>query len=115
VLVTQRHNPDNLRQQLEDLQIDSYFSAVLTPYPDTKQLSIQNYGFHPEDCMVGDTEEDILTARELSLSSVAVTWGLRSKEYLQKFNPTYLVDTVKGKARPNRRLTGRSYRKIVNL
>ena len=43
---------------------------------------------------VGDTEIDLLTAQEANLTSVAVTYGYRSKEELLKYSPTFFIDTL---------------------
>lgn len=42
---------------------------------------------------IGDTSVDIQTAKNAGLISVAVTWGFRSKESLQKENPDYIIDS----------------------
>lgn len=38
--------------------------------------------------MVGDTEADLLAAQELSIPTIALTCGMRSRFYLQQFQPT---------------------------
>ncbi len=43
--------------------------------------------------MVGDSLSDILAAREASVTSVAVTWGHQSLEYLLRGNPDYVVSS----------------------
>lgn len=40
--------------------------------------------------MVGDTEADILAGQAAGLSTVAVTCGIRSQAYLERFKPTYI-------------------------
>ncbi|MCD6276008.1 MAG: HAD-IA family hydrolase [Thermoplasmata archaeon] len=41
--------------------------------------------------VVGDTEMDILAAMNAGVRSIAVTWGFRSKEFLEALNPDYIV------------------------
>ena len=41
--------------------------------------------------MVGDSLSDIYAAKEASVTSVAVTWGHQSLEYLLRGNPDYVV------------------------
>ena len=41
---------------------------------------------------IGDTSVDMQTAKNAGLTSVAVTWGFRSKEDLLKENPDYIID-----------------------
>lgn len=40
---------------------------------------------------VGDTEVDLITAANAGMSSVAVTWGYRSKSILENHNPNFIV------------------------
>lgn len=41
--------------------------------------------------MVGDSLSDIYAAKEASVTSIAVTWGHQSLEYLLRGNPDYVV------------------------
>ena len=41
--------------------------------------------------MIGDTEVDILTARNAGVKSIAVTWGFRTEEELKKYKPDYIA------------------------
>ncbi len=43
--------------------------------------------------MVGDSLSDILAAREASVTSIAVTWGHQSLEYLLRGNPDHVVSS----------------------
>lgn len=40
--------------------------------------------------MIGDTEADVLAGRATGLSTIALTCGIRSQTYLQKFQPTQI-------------------------
>ncbi|HEQ71219.1 MAG TPA: HAD family hydrolase [Spirochaetia bacterium] len=42
--------------------------------------------------LVGDSEIDILTARNAGMISVAVSWGFREREKLKQYHPRYLID-----------------------
>ncbi len=95
VLVTKRYNRTNTLFQLYDLNLLSCFTDVLTPFPSSKRDAIQTYGYTHRDIVIGDTEEDIETANELTLRSVAVSWGMRSPTYLASLGPTRLCHTVK--------------------
>lgn len=44
-----------------------------------------------EVILVGDTEVDIFTAQNLGVPSFSVTWGFRSKEFLEKYD-TILIE-----------------------
>lgn len=41
-------------------------------------------------CMVGDTEADILAGRAMEIPTIALTCGVRSRAYLQRFEPTQI-------------------------
>ena len=41
--------------------------------------------------MIGDTEMDILAAKNAGVKSIAVTWGFRSEEFLKRYEPDYIV------------------------
>jgi phosphoglycolate phosphatase len=41
---------------------------------------------------VGDSGTDIETALNARLTAVAVTWGFRPKEFLEKYHPDYIID-----------------------
>ncbi len=41
---------------------------------------------------VGDEIRDVKAAHKVKIKSVAVTWGLNSKELLSKYNPDFLID-----------------------
>ena len=44
--------------------------------------------------MVGDTENDILPANNIGISSIAVTTGIRNRQLLQEMNPQYIIDNI---------------------
>lgn len=53
------------------------------------QQAMAKYGT-THSYMIGDTEADILAADGVGIPSIAVTCGIRSHNYLQKFNPDYI-------------------------
>lgn len=46
-----------------------------------------------EVILIGDSQTDILTARNASIPVCAVTWGFRPLEELKKYEPDYLATT----------------------
>ena len=42
--------------------------------------------------LVGDTEIDVLCAREAKVISIAIDTGLRSSLFLQRYCPNYLIN-----------------------
>ncbi|MEM1251325.1 MAG: HAD hydrolase-like protein [Cyanobacteria bacterium P01_H01_bin.21] len=47
----------------------------------------QGYQTHPT-CMIGDTEADIIAGQRAGIATVALTSGIRSQEYLKRYQPT---------------------------
>lgn len=48
-----------------------------------------------EAVMVGDSEVDILTAKNAKIASISVLWGFKDKEFLIANNATYMAKTAK--------------------
>lgn len=100
-LVSLRRNEDNLLLQIDRLGLAHVFVKILTGHSegdgsDVKQHLIKkmippnaNTAF-----IVGDTEADVLAAKALGLRSVAVTTGIRSKEFLVEIKPDYIIERI---------------------
>lgn len=74
---------------VEDLQMPH------KPIPDVLYHLLNETGHKAEDIvMIGDTVADIGLANNANAKSIAVTWGLHSKERLIAERPTILVDQV---------------------
>ncbi len=99
VLVTTRYNRENLFWELEDKQIISHFDQILCDgqahesSAETKIRLIKSYtqSNNKDDIIIGDTEAEILCAKNLNITSVAVTSGIRTEEYLLFLKPNKLV------------------------
>lgn len=106
VLVTLRSNPENLHQQLLNLNIDSWFYRILS-HPNIDQSEnrwkikvelIQKSGLlhniSPENCLfIGDTETDIMAGKNLGMETAVVTFGIRTRDILLKYKPDLIFDT----------------------
>lgn len=54
---------------------------------------LEKYNIPPNEAvLITDTLGDILEANECGVQSIGVTWGLHSKEKLQKGNPAIIID-----------------------
>jgi len=86
----------------KQFNISQYFLEIIGPdiyEPKPSSLAInniiQNYKLNRETCiMIGDTEIDIQTCKAANITSVAVTYGYRSKEELLSLQPDYLIDNL---------------------
>ena len=91
LLVTRRRLRSNLLTELERLKISSFFKNVIN-FDDNRSkaqlLSNQSeFPFYSFAFWVGDTEEDILAARELGITSIGLTCGVRNEEVLELYCP----------------------------
>lgn len=108
VLVTLRTYENKTLWELNNhLQISSWFSDVLSlsgdMYPKglrwkAKSDALLNSGidlsFNKKDLFfVGDTETDIKAAKELGIHSIAVSFGIRSRDLLELAEPDIIIDT----------------------
>lgn len=97
VLVTMRNNSQNLHWQLDFLDILNLFDKVMVVGSNhdgsRKAEAVQkNIQFNPSrGVWIGDTETDVVAARQLGVPLVVVTCGLRSAEYLKALCPNYLL------------------------
>ncbi len=97
VLVTLRNNTENLHWEIFNLGLNGYFKSIISGEGPKKKL-IKNYlinNHNGEACLiVGDTEEDIKTGVELDIPTICVTCGIRSKEFLESFDPDFCINDL---------------------
>lgn len=86
---------------------DSYFDGLFSyisgekegiprkPAPDMVRNAIEFFGVSSEDAVyVGDSEVDIMTAKNCGIDSIIVTWGFRDKEILINSGAKILADDI---------------------
>lgn len=62
------------------------------PAPDSVNEVLQKLGFTPDQAVyIGDSEVDILTARNAGMDSLIVTWGFRDEAFLKESGAVTLV------------------------
>ncbi len=62
------------------------------PAPDTVEEALRQLGVGKEKAVyVGDSDVDILTARNAGLPCISVLWGFRDREFLQQSGATTFV------------------------
>ena len=98
ILITYRKNRINLINQLKKLNILEFFTKIITP---ENSLSAKKFKFKiikkykEKDCvMIGDTETDILSAKENGVYSIGVLSGMTSLIYMQNINPDKIIDNI---------------------
>lgn len=62
------------------------------PAPDSVLEAMRQMGVSAEECVyVGDSDVDVITARNAGIPCIAVTWGFRSEESLVKAGAAYVA------------------------
>lgn len=63
------------------------------PAPDTVISFLNEFNFAPEDAVyVGDSDVDIMTAKNSKMPCISVTWGFRDKKFLLENGATILIN-----------------------
>lgn len=98
-LVSLRRNEANLHAELEGLGIKHFFHKILSGHSETdgydKKIELIEKQMNDEEgLIIGDTEADIVTGKKIGLISVAVTSGIRDKEFLANLEPDYLFESI---------------------
>ncbi len=63
------------------------------PAPDTVISVLTEFNFAPEDAVyVGDSDVDIMTAKNSKMRCISVTWGFRDKKFLLENGATILIN-----------------------
>ena len=88
--------------------VDEYFSGLFDfslgrrdgvrkkPAPDMVEEALSALGFDKSDAVyIGDSEVDLMTAKNSGLPCIAVTWGFKTKEFLIESGAKVLVDDPK--------------------
>ena len=76
-----------------DIAIGESENVRKKPAPDSVFAAMDNLGVKKADCVyIGDSEVDILTAKNASLPCISVTWGFRDKNFLISAGGSIFVD-----------------------
>lgn len=63
------------------------------PAPDTVLSVLNEFNFAPEDAVyVGDSDVDIMTAKNSKMPCISVTWGFRDEKFLLENGATILIN-----------------------
>lgn len=63
------------------------------PAPDTVISVLNKFNFAPEDAVyVGDSDVDIMTAKNSKMPCISVTWGFRDEKFLLENGATILIN-----------------------
>lgn len=96
-ICTARQSITQVKHQLEKIGIAKFFENffVTEQIKSKKQLLIESgINFTSSDCFVGDTGHDIMTGKELGLTTYAVLSGFMSKAKLELYSPNFIVEDI---------------------
>ena len=88
---------------VEDYGIDNYFDIILgatdklekKPSADPVNYILEKLRIPPKAAViVGDSEPDVITAKNSGIYSIAVTYGYRSWTQLKAHNPDFIIDEL---------------------
>ena len=80
---------------LLDAAVGGGDARPLKPAPDSLLYTMEQLGVDPTDVWyVGDSVQDVLTARSAGVKCVAVTWGFQDRDRLAAETPAVLADTA---------------------
>ncbi len=81
---------------LFDLALGERAERPAKPAPDMVHHTLEALGATAAEAVyVGDSDVDVLTARNAQLPCIAVTWGFRDRACLKKAGATVFADTAK--------------------
>ena len=80
---------------LLDIAVGGDGTRPLKPAPDNLFFAMEQMGVEPKDVWyVGDSVQDVITARNAGVDCIAVTWGFQDEDRLLAENPTVLADSA---------------------
>ena len=88
---------------LDKLNILEYFSCVLggdslptkKPAPEPLLEVCKHFGISTDKAlMIGDSKNDIISAKDAGIESIALTYGYNFDEDISKYNPNKIIDNI---------------------
>ncbi|MCR5099671.1 MAG: HAD family hydrolase [Lachnospiraceae bacterium] len=80
---------------LVDVAVGNKPGAKTKPSPDVVFTAMEELDAKPQDCVyIGDSDVDAATAEAAGLDCILVTWGFRSREFLEKQKAVAVIDTA---------------------
>ncbi len=89
-------------RELCDIFFDGCFDMALgdrdgiarKPAPDMTNMVIEHYGVPKKKCVyIGDSDVDLMTAKNTKIDCVAVSWGFRTREFLVEHGAEIIIDS----------------------
>ena len=92
---------DSAVKELRDFYFDGLIEVAIgesehvrkKPAPDTLLEAVKQLGAEVKDCIyVGDSEVDIVTAKNADMTCISCLWGFRDERCLKENGATYIID-----------------------
>jgi len=96
-IVTARQNKAATLKQLLSLGLTDYFTDCFIaspPQSKTEEILLQDIKLSKHDFLVGDTLEDVQTAKNLNVKSISVLSGFYNMATLLNSNPDYIAGDI---------------------
>lgn len=98
-LLSLRRSDEGLKQQLKRLGIIDKFHMVLSGHTDSegykKKIELfERVPNYTQAVVVGDTEADILAAKQCELTAIAVSYGIRNRDFLVQLEPDVILNSI---------------------
>lgn len=77
-----------------DMALGDQDGIARKPAPDMTNMVIEHYGILKDKCVyIGDSDVDLMTARNTEIDCIAVTWGFRTREFLVEHGAEIIIDS----------------------
>jgi pyrophosphatase PpaX len=102
VVTTKRH--DVTLKGLRLMELEDYFEVIVAydhvekvkPDPEPIFKALEQLGSTPEESiMVGDNFHDILAGKNAGTATAGVSWSIKGREYVAKYEPDYMLENMK--------------------
>ena len=79
---------------LIDVAIGQEKDTKKKPAPDTVYIALDELDSKAENAVfIGDSEVDIQTAKNANMDCISVSWGYKTKEFLEQNGASIIIDT----------------------
>lgn len=95
-LLTARQNSEFVKRQMCNFGWNNLFLELIVTHRASEKCEAVRcvVGKVSQGAVIGDTGEDVKTAKELGLRSIAVGWGILSPAVLIQYNPDFLAERI---------------------
>jgi phosphoglycolate phosphatase-like HAD superfamily hydrolase len=103
-LISMRRNRELLQQQVAWLGLSHYFKTIINPDSSVAQIdrltttpkarALKSLSLSQPALIVGDSDMDIVTGKQMGSITCAVTTGLRNESVLRSYYPDFIISSI---------------------